>query len=200
MPASLPSASVIWTLFGVPALTMRLLSEESRSGTLEQLLTAPVDETVVVLSKFFAAFIMFVIIWLPFGFLMVSLRIEVGKEFDYRPLFSFGVGLFLTGAAFTSLGLFFSSLTRNQIIAGVLTFGFMLFLTLIYMAEGLVGSDELLGPQSGWVALMKHVSFIDVWIETLKGNLVPKFLLFPASMTILCLFLTVKKLESRKWF
>ncbi len=192
-------SSIFWTLFGVPALTMRLLSEEHRSHTLEQLLTVPVEEGTVVLSKFFAAFIMFVITWLPFGFLMVSLRLEGGREFDYRPLFSFGVGLFLTGSAFISIGLFFSSLTSNQIIAGVMTFGAMLTLTLVLWAKRILANDQLLGPDSGWIAVMKHVSYIDVWIDSLDGKLVPKFLLFPVSTTVLCLFLSVKVLESRKW-
>ena len=192
-------ASIFWTIFGVPALTMRLLSEEHRSGTLEQVFTAPVNEWVVVLSKFFAAFIMFVLIWMPLGFLMVSLRIEGGQPFDYRPLFSFGVGLFMTGAAFISIGLLCSSLTRNQIIAGVLTFGAMLMLTLMFWAARDLADDQLLGPDSNWVALMKHVSYINVWIDSIQGKLIPKFLLFPASTTVFCLFLTVKVLESRKW-
>jgi ABC-2 type transport system permease protein len=193
-------ASVIWTVFGVPVLTMRLISEEKRTQTLEQLLTAPVSESAVVLSKFFAAFIMFLITWLPVGFLMVSLRLEGGQPFDYRPLFSFAVGLLVTGSAFIGIGLFCSSLTRNQIIAGVLTFSAMLTLTLVYVALDFINSNEQLREtEGGWVALLRHVSYIDTWFDTLNGRLVPKYLLFPASTTVLTLFLSVKVLESRKW-
>ena len=101
----------------------------------------------IVVSKFFAAFIMFLVTWVPFALYMVSLRMEGGKPFDYRPLFSFGVGLFLTGSAFISIGLFFSSLTKNQIIAGVLTFGVMLFLTLLYFGYCILSQDQLLRPR-----------------------------------------------------
>jgi ABC-2 type transport system permease protein len=191
--------SIIWNLFGVPALTMRLLSEEKRANTLELTLTAPVDEGAIVTSKFLAAFVMYMLIWLPFALFLVALRIDSGKEFDIRPIFSFGIGLGLTGAAFVSMGLFFSSLTENQIVSGVLTFGAMLFLTLIFLAKRILSSPSLLGEDSAWISLMNHVSYIDIWIDTLRGKLVPKVLLFPTTMTVFFLFLTSKVLEMRKW-
>jgi ABC-2 type transport system permease protein len=177
-------------------LTMRLLSEEKRSGTLEVMLTVPTDEAAIVISKCLAACIMYLVMWVPFGLFLIYLRIAGQESFDYRPLFSFAIGLSVTTAAFISMGVFFSSLTRNQIASGVLTFAAMLSLTLIFLANGLVNSFS---PSSAWVTVLKHMSYIDVWIDTLDGRLVPRQLLFFASMTVIWLFLSIKVLEARKW-
>jgi hypothetical protein len=184
--------AVLFTVIIIPVLTMRLLSEEKRTGTLEVLLTAPVDEGVVVMSKFLAAWLMFLFIWLPFILFLVALRIEGGQPFDYQPLFSFFVGLGVTGAGFVGMGVFFSSLTRNQIASGVLTFIGMLALTLTLLLQGVVRGTV-------WSGVLRHMSYIDVWFDTLEGKLVPVRLLFFATMAILWLFLSVKVLEARKW-
>jgi ABC-2 type transport system permease protein len=189
--------TVIFTLCIVPVLTMRLLSEERRSGTLEVLLTVPVSEVSVTLSKFIAAFIMFLLTWVPFALYIVFLRLETGKAFDYRPLLSFFVGLCITGAGFVSMGVFFSSLTRNQIGSGVLTLVGMLALTLLFLAN-FVAKGKL-GPDNAWSAVLTHVSYIDIWINTLDGKLQPRYLLFFGTATVLWLFMTVKVLEARKW-
>jgi ABC-type transport system involved in multi-copper enzyme maturation permease subunit len=185
-------ATVLFTIFIIPVLTMRLLSEEKRTGTMEVLLTAPVDEGAVVLSKFLAAWLMFLFIWVPFLLFLVALRVDGGQPFDYQPLFSFFFGLGITGAGFVGMGVFFSSLTRNQIASGVLTFAGMLFLTLTFLLQGALRG-------SIWTNVLKHMSYIDVWFDTLEGKLVPIRLLFFASTAIFFLFLSVKVLESRKW-
>ncbi len=187
---------VIGTIAAIPGLTMRLLSEEKRSGTLEVLLTAPVDEAAVVLSKFLAACVMYLIMWLPFGLFLIYFRIGGGAPFDYRPLFGFVIGLMATTAAFISMGVFFSSLTKNQIASAVLTVVGMLLLTLIFLVNSMLNG---LIPSSAWVTVLKHMSYIDVWIDTLDGRLLPRQLLFFVSMTVVWLFLSVKVLEARKW-
>ncbi len=187
---------VIGTIVAVPVLTMRLLSEEKRTGTLEVLLTAPVDESAVVISKFLAACIMYMVMWLPFGLLLIFLRIAGGSEFDYRPLFSFTVGLMATSAAFVSMGVFFSSLTRNQIASGMLTSAGMVALTIVFLVNMVISRSD---PSSAWTTVLKHVSFIDVWIDTLDGRLLPRQLLFFLSMTVVWLFGAIKVLEARKW-
>jgi len=176
----------------VPILTMRLLSEEQRSGTLEVLLTAPVDESTIVLSKFLAALITYLIVWLPFGLYLLAIPLSGGKPFDYRPLLSFSVALIATGASFVSMGVFFSSLTRNQIASGVLTFAGMIALTYIYFAAHQT-------RDTAWQTVLTHMSYLDLWYNTLEGKIVPRFLLFPLSLTIVFLFMTIKVLESRKW-
>jgi gliding motility-associated transport system permease protein len=184
---------VITAIFVVPILTMRLLSEEQRSGTLEVLLTAPVDETVVVFSKFLAALISYLFVWLPYFLYLLALPLSGASPFDYRPLLSFLIATVVTGAAFMSMGLFFSSLTKNQIASAVLTFAGMVLLT--FCSWGIDSSAE----GSVWNKLMTHMSYINLWFNTLEGKITPQLLLFPISMTILFLFLTVKVLESRKW-
>jgi ABC-2 type transport system permease protein len=188
---------IVWVLpifavtVTVPVITMRLLSEEQRSGTLEVLLTAPVNEWSVALSKFFAALRFFLLIWYPWGLYLVALRIEGGEPFDYRPLLSFAIVLLVTGAHFVSLGVFCSSLTRSQVAAAILTFlGMMVLLGFIFfkgMASGTLRS------------VLTYASFVDLWIDSLQGNLSPRFLLFHVSATVFWLFLTVKVLEARKW-
>src|SRR5262249_25619612 len=127
---------------------------------------------------------------------LVYLRIGGESEFDYRPLFSFAIGLAATTAAFISMGVFFSSLTRSQVASGVLTFAGMLSLTLLFLVGRLL--NQFLAS-SDWVTVLKLVSYIDVWIDTLDGRLLPRQLIFFVSMTVVWLFFSVKVLEARKW-
>jgi hypothetical protein len=184
---------VITVVFVVPVLTMRLLSEEQRSGTLEVLLTAPVDEFVVVASKFLAGFLTYLVLWAPFGLYLMAIPLSGGNPFDYYPLLSFFVGLCVTGAGFISMGLFFSSLTSSQIASGVLTFAGMLGLTAIALHRWWFPSAGALQT------VFTHMSYLEVWDSTLEGKLVPRYLLGYLSLTVLFLFMTVKVLESRKW-
>jgi hypothetical protein len=184
---------VIALIFIVPVLTMRLLSEEQRTGTLEVLLTAPVEETTIVLSKFFAALIMFLTLWIPFGLYLAAIPLAGGSPFDYYPLLAFFLVLTVTGAGFVSMGVFFSSLTRNQVASGVLTFVGMCALTYAYLDKFRVG------PDSTWGIFLNHMSYLDVWYNALMGKVQPRALLFFLSMPILLLFMTVKVLEARKW-
>jgi ABC-type transport system involved in multi-copper enzyme maturation permease subunit len=189
--------TVLATILIVPVLTMRLLSEELRTGTYEVMMTAPVSEVTVTISKFISAWLMFLITWLPGALMLVALRVIGEKPFDFRPLLSFYIGLSLTGAAFISIGLFFSSLTRSQIGSAVLTCVVMVALTLIYFVFRIV--QEKLGPSNGWSVLLHHLSYILVWVDTLDGRLVPMYLLTYALLTVFFLFLTVKVLEARRW-
>jgi hypothetical protein len=188
---------IISVIIIVPVVTMRLLSEEKRTGTLEVLLTAPLGETTVVLSKFLAALIFFMLLWVPWGLFLVALRVWGGEPFDYLPLLSFFLGLACSGAGFLGLGLFFSSLTRNQIASAILTFVGMLTLTIVYFAKNMMrGQASGGGP---WTTILRHISYVDLWMDNLTGLVSPKFLVFWASLAILSLFLTVKVLESRRW-
>jgi ABC-type transport system involved in multi-copper enzyme maturation permease subunit len=180
-------------LFVVPVLTMRLLSEESRTGTLEVLFTAPVDEPAVVVAKFLCAMVTYLVCWLPFGLILLAIPLNGGSPFDYRPLLSFFVALMVSGAAFMSMGLFCSSLTQSQIGSGMLAFVGMLLLTFTYFASELPQAGE------GLRAVLSHISYLHLWEESLQGKIVVRQLLFPISATVLFLFMTVKVLESRKW-
>lgn len=182
--------AVLFTIFLAPVLTMRTLSEEKRTGTLEVLLTAPVDEGAVVLAKFLATWLMFLFLWIPFLLFLAALRVDGGQPFDYRPLFSFFIGLGITGAGFVGMGMFLSSLTRNQIVSVVLSLVGMLLLTTAYFVQRLLQG-------SVWINVAQHMSYINVWFDTMDGKLVPVRLLFFGSMTIFWLFLSVKVLEAQ---
>src|SRR5262249_35164863 len=174
-------------------LTMGLLSEEKRSGSLELLLTAPVDETPLVVSKFLSVLVFFLVVWLPYGLFLVALRAQGGEPFDYRPLLSFFIALAATGAPLLSMGLFFASLTRHQILAFVMTALCALLWTWLFFMK------RDMGPDSAWRVLITHVSYIDLWIEAVQGSLSLRYLIFHATAAVFWLFLTVKVLESRKW-
>ena len=186
---------VICVLMLVPVLTMRMFSEEHRTGTLEMMFTAPVQETVVVLSKFFAVLTFYMIVWLPWGLYLVSLRVEGGTPFDVMPLIGFAVVLLFTGASFLSMGLFFSSITKNQLVAAVATFVLMLTLVLAFFAQRL----RIFPPNGAMRAVLAHISFVDTWMVVLEGKLVPRDVVYYLSATIFWLFATVKVLESRRW-
>lgn len=176
----------------IPVITMRLLSEERRSGSLELLLTAPLSEWSIVLGKFLAAWIFFLITWLPFFLFMVSFRIFGDQPFDYRPLLAFFLALACTGAGFIAIGLFISSLTGNQIIAAVLTYAVLLLALGLHFLRG---SPAFEGMQD----LIMYFSFLHLWSETSQGNVSVRYFAAHLSVAVFFLFLTTLALSARKW-
>jgi len=177
----------------VPMLTMRLFSEEKRSGTLEMLLTTPLKEWVLVVSKFLAALFFLMLIHLPWALEFVGLRDIGDKPFDYRPLLAFFVALLFTGANMVAMGLLFSSLTRNQLAAALLTFVALLVLITLKSFQDFLTKD---GPL---YVIVEHLSFLDVLLKSLEGRLALRDLFIQLSACVFWLFLTTKVLESRKW-
>ena len=185
---------ILCVILPVPALTMRLLSEEKRTGSLEVLLTSPVNEWPVVLSKFLATWAFFLLCWLPSGLFLIAMQAEAGVGFDYRPLLSFYAALAACSAAFVACGLFFSALTANQIVAAVLTFMVMLVLVVCYFVK-----SQMTGVGPTAQVFLTRLSFIDLWRESLRGQLPVRDVLVWASAAVFGLFLSVKVLEARKW-
>jgi ABC-2 type transport system permease protein len=190
---------ICMVLLGIPVLTMRLLSEERSTGTYEMLMTAPTTETTIVLSKFLGAFFFYLLLWLPMALYLVALRVGSGQEFEYRPLFGFGISVAAIGAGFLSMGLFFSSLTRSQVVAAVLTSVVTLVMTGVGLAKYLLLAARV-PEDSAWIRAISHISYIDVWVTSLReGVFAPRYLVFHLSVTVFWLFATVKVLETRKW-
>lgn len=187
---------VVAVLLIVPILTMRSLSEEKRTGTLEVLLTVPVDEWSVVLSKFLGTLAFFLLLWVPWLVFLLAVRAQGKDQFLLTPLFSFLIALVCMGANFVSMGLFFSGVTRNQIISAVLTFAGMFALLFVYLG---LGELQRSAPGSVWIGVLTHMSFVNLWQNSLEGKLEPQFLLFHLSAAFFWLFATVKLLEARKW-
>jgi ABC-2 type transport system permease protein len=184
-------ATVIFLLFGVAVLTMRLLSEEQRTGTWEVLMTAPIGETSVVLSKFFAVLIFLMLATSTWGVNFIALRVMGEEPFDYRPLLSYTLTFACCGAGFLSIGVFFSSVTKNQIVAAALTFGVLVVLTVMTFVIQIV-------PEP-WRSILRYTSYLNLWAESLEGVVSPRHLLIWISIAVFFLFLAVKVVESRKW-
>ena len=181
----------------IPILTMRLLSEEKRTGSLEVLLTAPVNEAMVVGSKFLSALIFFMLCWLPAGLFLIVLQVEGTQPFDYRPLLGYYVCLAVQGAMFISLGLFFSALTKNQIVAAVFTF--IPLLTLLFFAILMYRPGQANPLPEVINTAFERLSFYHMWVNALSGQLPIRDVLLDLSLAIFGLFITVKILEIRKW-
>lgn len=118
-------------LIAVPALTMRLLAEEKRSGTIEPLLTAPVTEGEIIVSKWLAGLVMYGALLVPFALYLPFLYYQAGFHFDPGPVLSLGVGLTTMGMMFVAIGVFFSAVTRNQVVAAIWTFVALFLLVVV---------------------------------------------------------------------
>ena len=172
-----------------PAMTMRLMAEEQKLGTVELLLTAPVRDWEVVLGKF-AASIVFFIVTIALTLYYVILLYSFGSP-DSGTVWSGYLGLIFYGATALSIGLLASSLSNNQMVALVVGFGILLFLSLTEQASTLVG-----GTGSTILFHMGLNAHLDDFylgiIDT--GNVV-----YYVTVTAIFLFLTVRSLETRRW-
>jgi ABC-2 type transport system permease protein len=188
---------VVAAMLAVPLLTMRLFSEEKRTGTLEVLLTAPVNDWHIVLSKFAAAWIFFLLLWLPWWLYLLGLRLEGGQEFDFRPMIGLSLSLLACGAAFTSMGVFFSSLTRDQIISAALTLmGMFILVGCFFVERNIRGASSVATAAR---SVMRALSFISMWIEATEGKLYVRDIFCQLCVAVFWLFATVKVLEIRRW-
>ena len=184
----LQNAAVI-ILFVMPMITMRSYSEEKRSGTIELLLTSPLTDLDIILGKFLAA------MGLYCGMLLVTL-VDVAILFrlgnpEWRPIAAGYVGLLLMGGCFISVGLLISSLTKNQIVAGFLTFAVFLMLWVI---NWLADSS---GPTGQ--AVLSFLSITDHFDDFTKGIIDTKHLVYYLSFITFGLFLTAKSVDSERW-
>ncbi len=176
-------------LFVMPLLTMRLFSEEKKSGTIELLLTYPIDDSAFVFGKFLAALAVLLIMLLgtfTFPVLLVSLA-----QPDIGVILTSYLGLMMMGASFMALGTFISSLTENQIVAAVISFGTaILFWVLSWPAL-------FAGESTGTV--LKQLSILDHMESFNKGVLSAPDLSFFILFIAFFLFLSLRSLETHRW-
>jgi ABC-2 type transport system permease protein len=176
-------------LFIAPLLTMRLYAEERKSGTIELLFTYPVTDAAVLAGKFTACLSAFVILLagtLP-GVIGVSLMATPAWK-----LIACGYGaVFLLGCAFFSLGIFASTLTRNQIISAVISFG--LLLVLWFIGEAKSSAGPLLGSILEYVSVAKHFENLS------KGLIDSRDIIFYVVFSAFFLFLTLRQMSSYRW-
>jgi ABC-2 type transport system permease protein len=176
-------------LLTLPILTMRLFSEEKKSGTDELLYTSPVSVLQIILGKYFASL---VVLATMLGLTaLLSLFTFVFGNPEFAPVFSGYLGLFLMGSAFIALGVFFSSLTENQIVSAVLTFGALLLFWIINWASG--AAKGLLKGILDYLSLFQHFD------DFTKGIVDTTHLVYYLSFIFLGLFLTHSWIQSRRW-
>ncbi|PYM91035.1 MAG: ABC transporter permease [Candidatus Rokuibacteriota bacterium] len=180
--------SVILLLL-MPLVTMRLFAEERRSGTIELLLTYPVRDGAVLAGKYLAAFalyaIMIALTMLYPGIVVYFARLEWG------PVLTGYLGLLLMGGTFIAVGVCASSLTENQIVAAITTFGVLLLLWVLGW------SADYAGGTAGRV--LQHLSLLEHNDSFAKGVLDTKDIIYYANFIVLALFLTLRSLEARRW-
>jgi ABC-2 type transport system permease protein len=173
----------------VPAVTMRLFAEEKRTGTIELLITMPVRDVDVVLGKFLATLGLVAVLLLltaPYAFMVNNLG-----NLDFGPVWVGYVGLLLFGAAAIAIGLFFSSITENQIVAFMLTWITLLVLWILdYLGAAFSG---VIGDIFSFISWQRRMT------PFARGLLDLRNVVYFLSVAGFFLMLTVRSLESRKW-
>ena len=176
-------------LFVIPGITMRLLAEEQRMGTIELLLTAPVRDWEVVIGKFAAAMALFLLMLIPTGLYAVFL-ILWGHP-DNSTIWTGYLGIILVGAVFVSIGLLTSTLTQNQLVAFIIAFVVSLIL---WLFDGLSSTfSASAGTVITYLALQQHLS------DFQSGSIQSKDVVYFLSITICALFLSTRLLETRRY-
>jgi ABC-2 type transport system permease protein len=192
-PASLRNLFfwLVWILvFIVPAISMRLLSEELRSGTIETLMCAPVSDIEVIVGKWLGGLAFFAVLLAPTFILLAILA--AWSDPDYGPIFTGYVGLLLVGGLYMAIGAFASVITRNQIIAFVITLFTILLLTVVtYFVP------RYLPPE--WAQVFYYINVNEQFEDFSRGLIDTSNFVYFISGTALFLTLAVKTLESRKW-
>ena len=183
---------VFWAmqLFGAPVLTMRLLAEERRSGSIEVLMTAPVTEGQVVAGKYLAAFAFYLFLWLPT--VAYAVIIDRFGDVDWGTIAAGYLGIALIGALFLAIGVLGSALSKNQIVAAIITFALNLLVFMVVFLTNLV-NDPTLKDVFGHLSLAEHME------EFSKGIVDTRRLVFYLSATLFFLWFASRALEDKKW-
>jgi ABC-2 type transport system permease protein len=176
-------------LLVAPALTMRLLAEEQRSGSIEILLTSPVQDWEVVLGKYFASLILFLA---PVAMTLVYVLVlmHYGSP-DMGPLVGGYIGLILFGAAFLAVGMFATSLTQNQVVAALIA---VVILIVLWLAGAFASSAR--APVS---TVLSYISLTSHYSEFAQGMIDTKNVVYYLCVIATSLFLSVRALETRRW-
>jgi ABC-2 type transport system permease protein len=172
-------------LFMIPLITMRLIAEERKNFTSELLFTSPIRVSQIVLGKFFASFSLFGLMVILSAIYVVVLKVYGNP--DLGPVLSGYLGLFLLGGSLIAAGLFASSLTENQIVAAVISFGILL----VFWILG--ASSDAESSVLGYISIINHLDNFTKGIIDLKDTI------YYLSFIFFGLFLTYITLESERW-
>jgi ABC-2 type transport system permease protein len=184
----LHNAAII-ILFIMPMITMRTYAEEKRSGTMELLLTSPLTDVQIILGKFLGSMGLFAAMLLVTA-VDIAILFRLGNP-EWKPVVTGYLGLLLLGGCFLSLGLLISSLTKNQIVAGAMTFGVFLLLWIVNWFADSVGPNarEVLN----YLSITAHLE------DFTRGILDTKHIVYYLSFITFGLFLTAKSVDSERW-
>ncbi len=186
---SLFRTTTVILLFLVPMMTMSLFSEEKKRGTIELLLTTPVGNLQALLGKYMASLTFLVILFVSSAITISPLFIY--SQPDWKPILSGYFGMFLYGAALLALGVFISTLTENQIVAVILTFGVSLVLWLISVfAASAAGATK---------TVINYLSVINHLDDFIKGVIDTSHVIYYVTFAFVGLFLAYRSLESMRW-
>ena len=176
-------------LFTLPLVTMRTYSEEKRSGTIELLLTSPLTDVQIVAGKFLGGLALY-------GAMLAVTLVHIGFLFafgnpEWLPVLTGYLGLLLMGGCFLSLGLFVSSLTSNQIVAGMVTFAIFLMFWVINWISTFTGpiTQNILN----YLSITEHLN------DFARGVVDTRHLVYYLSFIAFSLFLTVRAVDSERW-
>jgi ABC-2 type transport system permease protein len=176
-------------LFLIPLITMRIFAEEKKTGTIELLLTSPVEDWEIILGKWFGALFLYLCV-LAVSALNIALLFAFGKP-DWKPILIGYLGLILQGGTLLAIGTFISNLTKNQIVAGVATFFACLLLWLLSWSTAF--------QATGFAQVIGYLSIVTHFDGFAKGVIDSKDVIFYLSMIFFSLFLTARSMESLRW-
>ena len=200
-PTQLTAMKIMFSMFWLPSLvivpmiTMRLLAEEKRAGTIEMLMTAPVTDFEVVFAKYLGAVSLYILMWGLTGLYVLVLRHFSGgaTALDLGPIASGYLGVLVIGQFFIAIGLLASSLTKNQIAAALMSFAaiFMLLIVLNWLS--------FLFPGGPFGNVFRFLSAFEHMEDFARGIVDIRPLVLYGSGTVLAIFLATRVVESRKW-
>jgi ABC-2 type transport system permease protein len=176
-------------LFLIPMITMRLFAEEKRSGTIELLVTSPIKDLAIIMGKFLAALTLYSAM-LGLSLISMATLFFYGKP-DVRPLVAGYLGLLLLGGTLLSIGTFISTLTKNQIVAGVAGFSVCLMLWVLDWMSSF--QDSVSGKVLSYISVLQHFDSFS------KGVIDSRDVIYYLSAIFIGLFLTARSLESLRW-
>lgn len=177
------------TLLIVPLITMRLFAEEKKLGTIELLWTYPVRDIEIILGKFLAAVVFYLVMLLSTAILCALLYAY--HPFNLGPLLSAYLGLVLLGISFIACGLFVSSTTENQVVSAMVTYGILVFFWFLTWNEEAANQAAL--------RVLLGLSLFDRFFNFTRGVIDTRDVLFFVLFIAFFLFLTWQSLSARKW-
>jgi ABC-2 type transport system permease protein len=172
----------------IPLISMRLFAEEKRSGTIELLLTSPLTDGQIILGKFFGAIALYLVM-MALTFIYLAMLFIYGNP-SGMPLIANALGLFLFGAGLLAIGMWISSLTKNQIVAAAITWGVLLLLFVLNWVDAY--SSSTVGQVFSYLSLTTHFD------NFAKGVIDLKDVVYYLSVVVIGIFLTARSLEALK--